>query len=569
MWSLTFKANELSMIFPSGNVISNGWFFLAGFLCATVVSPAAPIRFEGPEIFPIDPRIEQLTVADINCDGLSDLVFINPRKSRLQILLNQTGAAESVDLSLPVKELNSLPLDARFRLESISAEEQISSVVVTDFSRDGKPDIVYCGNRDEVILLENRGSQGWVESERWQIPDVVAGSNALQLGDFDGDSDLEVVVLTETFLYFINPSDRAKHSRLRQLFHSGDLESLVVVDINADGADDLIGRSSGDPKNCFIRLGGPLGIATSEFLSEVGLSRFFGVVDASRAQLALVSQRSGRAKLGRLKLEAADEEAQLGVNGQLTRFAVPKQSRFGQETAWVDLNGDQRTDVVVANSESGKLQILLQQKDGGFGAPEEFGSYGGIGQVATADWNSDGLPELFLLSHAENQVGVTHWSADGGVLFPDSIKIKGLPLGIGANILLQKQAPLLVVIERVLGESLYLVLVGPEGIVHRQALDFNTDSSRLEIVFHDVDQDGLKDLVLVAPYEPLRVILQNTEKVGFELMTIASGINERERPWVGSLMSMEMAKLNSWSLRRTPFGRLLLMSMPRKWKEPG
>ena len=504
------------------------------FLCSGLASSAASIRFEGPEIFPIDPRIEQLTVADLDGDSLLDMVIVNPRKSKLQLLFNQTGKSDSGSLGLP-KEVNRLPMDARFRLESISAEERISSVVVTDFSGNGKQDIIYCGNLDEVILLESRGKQGWIETEKWQIPNIVAGANSLQLGDFDGDSSLDVVVLTETFVYFVQSRKNGRASRLRKLSHSGDLESFVVLDVNHDGADDLIGRSSGDPQNSFIRLGGKQGVSSSEFLAEVGLNRFLGVMDASRGQLGLVSQRSGRARFGRLTREFRVEEPQVVVDGQLIRFAVPQQSRFGRETLWVDLDGDQRSDAVVANGNSGKIQVLLQQDGGGFGVPDAFGSYEGICQVSAIDWDRDGVLELFLMSQTENQVGVTRWSPSGGVPFPESIETKGTLLGIAASALVSKQGPVLICLERVIGEGFSLVLMGSEGIILRQSLDIETDARRFEIVCHDVDQDGVEDLVLVAPYEPLRVLWQNREAGRFESMRIPSGMGDREQPWVGSL----------------------------------
>ena len=107
-----------------------------------------PIGFGGPEIFPIDPRIGQLISADVNRDGFADLVLSNPRRSRLQVLYNQSGIPLE-DRESPVGregDVNALPMDARFRLESISTEEKVTSLVVGDFVGDPMLDIVYVGN---------------------------------------------------------------------------------------------------------------------------------------------------------------------------------------------------------------------------------------------------------------------------------------------------------------------------------------------------------------------------------------------------------------------------------------
>ena len=47
--------------------------------------------FTGPEIFPIDPQIESLHVADIDGDGLNDIIVANNSRSKITILYNQTG----------------------------------------------------------------------------------------------------------------------------------------------------------------------------------------------------------------------------------------------------------------------------------------------------------------------------------------------------------------------------------------------------------------------------------------------------------------------------------------------
>ncbi len=47
--------------------------------------------FTGPEIFPIENQISQLHVADLDGDGLSDIIVVNNARSRINLLYNQTG----------------------------------------------------------------------------------------------------------------------------------------------------------------------------------------------------------------------------------------------------------------------------------------------------------------------------------------------------------------------------------------------------------------------------------------------------------------------------------------------
>src|SRR5215469_16276448 len=67
--------------------------------------------FSGPEIFPIDNQLSQLRVADLDGDGLNDLIIVNNARSKINLLYNQTGKT-----NLPVRtkfsgrsEINDLP----------------------------------------------------------------------------------------------------------------------------------------------------------------------------------------------------------------------------------------------------------------------------------------------------------------------------------------------------------------------------------------------------------------------------------------------------------------------------
>src|SRR6476661_429275 len=81
--------------------------------------------FTGPEIYPIDAQISQLHVADLDGDGLNDLIVVNNSRSKINLLYNQTGKTNISKLK-PTgrKEMNELPPDARFRIESIASEKR-------------------------------------------------------------------------------------------------------------------------------------------------------------------------------------------------------------------------------------------------------------------------------------------------------------------------------------------------------------------------------------------------------------------------------------------------------------
>src|SRR5207244_3890896 len=143
---------------------------------------------KGPEIFPIDQQIGMLHAADLDGDGLQDLVVANNLRSKITLLYNQTGKTNQANAPRnPAKrEMNELPADARFRIDSIASEKRIASLVVADLNSDGRPDIAYYGEPKELIVQYNQGTNGWSTPKRWNIEDGQLSPNALGSGDMNG-----------------------------------------------------------------------------------------------------------------------------------------------------------------------------------------------------------------------------------------------------------------------------------------------------------------------------------------------------------------------------------------------
>src|SRR5262245_34822173 len=162
---------------------------LAVNLCAASGSSTNMNRFgfTGPEIFPIDNQIGHLRAADLDGDGLQDLIVVNNSRSKINLLYNQTGKTNQAGAKTPVKrELNELPPDARFRIDSIASEKRISSLVVADLNGDGRPDVAYYGEPKELVVQFNQGTNGWSAPKRWPLDDGLLDQNGLASGDLNG-----------------------------------------------------------------------------------------------------------------------------------------------------------------------------------------------------------------------------------------------------------------------------------------------------------------------------------------------------------------------------------------------
>ena len=71
-----------------------------------------------------------------------------------------------------------------------------------------------------------------------------------------------------------------------------------------------------------------------------------------------------------------------------------------------DLNGDGRQDLVVANSNSGTVSVLLGASTGSFGAATNFSAGSSPNSVAVGDFNGDGIKDLAVANSGSSNVAV-------------------------------------------------------------------------------------------------------------------------------------------------------------------
>jgi hypothetical protein len=199
---------------------------------------------------------------------------------------------------------------------------------------------------------------------------------------------------------------------------------------------------------------------------------------------------------------------------------------------WADINGDGLPDLLVAEPESGQLSVYFQQPDGSFATPKTFPTLTGISDLAVADWDGDGKQEIFMLSADERQVGVTRLDDKQRLPFPTLLPLDGRPLVLAVAPLQPGAKPTLAVILDQDGRRSLLTRTA-DGKTRTQKLSEAFKSNPTSLAFHDVDQDGLADLVVLTPYEKIKILRQVPGK-DFEELDIAPPGGVIEQPWMGT-----------------------------------
>src|SRR5208337_1707856 len=407
--------------------------------------------FAGPEIFPIDEQISLLHAADLDGDGLNDLIVANNLRSKINLLYNQTGKTNPPAASPARKlEINELPPDARFRIDSIPTDERIGSMVVADLNGDGRPDIAFYGDARDLEVIYNEGTNGWSEPKRWHIVDGQLNVNALAEGDLNGDGRTDLVLLGDngSFYYLPQLPDHTL-GEPQKIPCSGTPKSVQIVDVDGDGRNDLLLVDWDSPTPVRFRLQNAAGQLGPEIYFKTPPIRSFcmdNLEGGSTNYLVTIARDSGRAEISRFTRQSAEILSGTFRRGQFQLLPLKKTDAAQRGLLWADVNGDGRPDLLVAEPAAGQLSVYLQQPDGSLAPPRTFPTLAGVSQLAAADWSGDGHLDIFLLSRDENAVGVARFDKSGRLPFPTLIPLDGKPLVMAVGALKSGVAPSLCVI---------------------------------------------------------------------------------------------------------------------------
>jgi hypothetical protein len=495
--------------------------------------------FNGPEIFPIDPQIESLHVADIDGDGLNDIIIANNSRSKINILYNQTGKTNLTKKAKPMADIsavNELPPDARFRIESIASEKRISSLVVADLNSDGRPDIAYYGEPKELVVLFNEGTNGWSAPKRWPIDDGQLSANALNTGDLNGDHLTDLTLLADNYIYYIPQKPDHTLGEPQKIPFSGSVKAVQVLDVDGDGLSDLLLVNWEDRNPFRFRLqekNGELGPELYFPMSPIRSYWADNLETNSKTEVITIAQNSGRAAISSFNRKPAEPLSGNFRQGQLQVLPLNKTDKARRGLLWADVNHDGLPDLLVAEPENGQISIYFQQKDGSLSSAKTFPTLAGVTDLAVADWDSDGNAEIFMLSQDEHQVGVARLDDKQRLPFPTLIPLDGKPLAMAAGGLKAGEKPVLAIIVDRDGKR-SLVTRTSDGKSKSQKLDEKFQSNPTSISFQDVDQDGLADLVVLIPYEKVKVLRQVPGK-DFEEIDVSAPGGAIEQPWMASL----------------------------------
>lgn len=410
-------------------------------LLGTAVAPAQELTtsrlaeyygFEPVEVIKLSDRSSNLLSGDFNHDGQTDLVLIDNSHHRLDLLIQRAEPPADAPRVEDLRDVNRIENPWRFDHQKVPVDQEVVSLTSGDFDHDGRTDLAYFGNPDQLVIRYQSPDGTWNKKQQMRLADVAAGQWCLAAGDLNEDSRTDLVILgkSDTFL-LLQPAMGEFGPPTRLLNTSAQLGLVQAADLNADGREDLC-YLAGDALNrsLGIRLQNANGQLGPEYLFDLERPRAVSVreVDGQPGQEILtIDSRTGRLKV--LQLTLRDQGSQQAPE-RLVRYGFGQRgSGRGRDFAVGDFDGNGLNDVAVTDPDASRIILYRQTAEQGLDLGTPFPCLSGANMIRP--WLGPGREGLKLVVHStsEKAIGLSQWQ-DGRLTFPATLPLDLEPQGL-------------------------------------------------------------------------------------------------------------------------------------------
>jgi len=444
--------------------------------------------------------------ADINGDGLEDVLVINNRKSRIDLLLQIKDASPSD--TVEVSRANEIPEHWRFEKKRIMVSHQVSSLAIHDFDNDGKLDIVYVANPTHIVFLSQQEEGDFRKTRTHRLRKISANRDAFEINNLIGDESPELITIIDGDIHTFT-LDGDSLGKPHILATDDRIITFYLSDYDGNGLQDIVGivPDSSEPVRLWlcqsdqkVRVMGP------QLRFEMPPLREFKSVSLPHqpaAKMAVIERTSRRIVIYEVAEESINSDGDRDASIEIYPFLGSGKRR----QLIVDTNGDGLLDLIATNPTDNTIVVYTQQERKGLSSGISSPTLTGVDAIAVCDINQDGTQDLFVLSEKEGVVGRSV-IAGPSIPFPKPISFTAgnTPISLSSIDFGDEQRIAVISKQK---RSYVIDLINDSGVIESIELG-SLSRGPDEIIGFDANQDGLMDVLLLTRDKPMKM-LQATE----------------------------------------------------------
>ena len=385
--------------------------------CAESTDTSRGFGFGPREIYEFKSGTSGLHLHDINRDGYDDIVFLNNRMSRIEVLLRKPTGARAAFSGLPA-------LEDTFDSVGFLLDQNTSQLEVCDLNGDQRPDILTGGGQRGLrIYFQNpEGRFGNAATPAVKQTDQLV---RVRTADFDNDGRPDILVCRRRNAELLYNDGKGRFRRRLTIdFTAPECEGVIVGDFNGDGRQDILLRFPEEQLPLRLFLGRPEGgFGWEHPLDTPPLSALkqISLIDQPADQLLAILKNAVNIHHYELVRETAG--ALWEAPALSTLRLVAKGTGGKLPLAWdvADIDGDGHQDYIVSAPELSRILVHAGGVQGLNPVGQEISSLRRIKSMGI-----DRQGDLYVFSPEENAVACH--PAGAYTDFPDFVDLEGTPL---------------------------------------------------------------------------------------------------------------------------------------------
>ena len=340
-----------------------------------------------------------VVAADIDGDRKLDIIVAHRYGNKVGVFLNTGNGTFTSQITYPP-----------------TSSMAPRSVITADMNGDNKPDIIVANSGWDNVGVFLHTANGMFVNLITYPTGYGSSPCSLVAVDLNGDSTMDIIVAnhgTDNVGVLLNMGGNLLFTR--QTIYSTGLnsgpQSVLMVDVNNDSRLDIIVANEGSNSvGVFLNIGN--GSFTSQSIYSTGYgSHSYSVATAdinSDNKPDIIVANYGTNNIGILL------NMENGIFSRQTTYSTGPNSQ-PSSVITVDVNDDNKLDIVVANSNGNNIGVLLNTGNGTLTSQTVYSTGTGSSprSLTTADMNGDNKPDIIVANGGTDNVGVLLNLGDG------------------------------------------------------------------------------------------------------------------------------------------------------------